>query len=126
MWFSRPDIQQAALEDAPYIFPYFFHPEKIMLTCRGRKLFTKTADDLKLKMWSYCYFEANGQFLGAINFWTYFKQFTGTLFCCFRRDDQDASIVRVNLFSTDYLRIGLINLVRISGMFGQLELQEAK
>ena len=104
MWFSRPNIQQAALGDAPYIFPYFFDLRKIKLTWRGERLVAKTVDDPKLKMWSYCYFEANRQYLGAINFWTYFKRFTSTSFCCFRRDNQDASIIRVNLFSTDHLQ----------------------
>lgn len=104
MWLSQPNIVQSALEDAPYIFPYFFDLKKIKLNWQGEKLVAKMIDDPKLKMWSYCYFEANQQSLGAVNFWTYFKQFTNTSFCCFRRDNQDVSIVRVNLFSTDHLQ----------------------
>jgi hypothetical protein len=79
MWFSRPDKQQTAFDDAPYLFPYFFDLKKIRLTWRDEKLTAETMNDPKLKMWSYCYFEANGETIGVINFWT-------------------------NLFSTEHLR----------------------
>jgi hypothetical protein len=103
MWFSKPDLQQEALDNAPYIFPYFFDLKKIKLEWRGIKLTPATVEDPKLKMWSYCYFKTNVEILGIINFWTYFKQFTNDLFCCFRRDDQDTSIMRFFLFSTKHL-----------------------
>jgi hypothetical protein len=103
MWFSRKSIKQEALDDAPYIFPYFFDLVKIKLIWRGEALEPRTASDPKLRMWSYCYFAANKEILGMVNFWTYFKQISKTSFCCFRSVGEDASLIRFSLFDTGQL-----------------------
>jgi hypothetical protein len=103
MWFSKRNIEKAALDEAPFIFPYFFDLKSISLTWHGIKLAQEVVEDPKLKMWSYCYFKGNAQILGYVNFWTYFKQFTKTSFCCFRRDDQESFLTHISLFKTEDL-----------------------
>ena len=103
MWFFKPDLKQEALNNAPYIFPYFFDLKKIKLEWHGIRLTPSTVEGPKLKMWAFCYFKAKDEILGLINFWTYFKQFTEKLFCCFRRDDPDSTTIRFSLFSTENL-----------------------
>jgi hypothetical protein len=103
MWFSRKSIEQEALDEAPYIFPYFFDLSKIKLIWRGATLELRTASDPKLTMWSYCYFTVDREILGLMNFWTYFKLISSTSFCCFRRVGEDPSLIRFSLFDTEHL-----------------------
>lgn len=121
MWFSNKSIEQDALDDAPYIFPYFFDLSKIKLTWKGEALELRTASDPKLKMWSFCYFTVNREILGLVNVWTYFKQISKTSFCCFRRVGEDPSLIRFSLFDTEQLHpVG--KLIEVSSEMKQKEL----
>jgi len=108
MSFWTLNSKYSPLDEAPFIFPYFFEKEKINLFQNGKKIKIEFIEDVKLKMWGYCLFKTDDDgVIGVINFWTYFKQITKTQFICYTlpksNNEIGEALADFYFFSTEHL-----------------------